>query len=109
MLFNTNISFIKTKLIFMATIDFEFRNQIYSAGYSIMNNISEGFGRESDKEFKRFLDYSKGSSWEVKNMYYIAEDLKYLNSETANIRREACEHEKNSIAKLMNHLKSKIK
>lgn len=85
--------------------DFEFRNQIYSAGYSIMNNISEGFGRESKKEFARFLDYSKGSAWEVKNMYYIAEDVNYIDDETALKRREACEHEKNSIAKLRNHLK----
>lgn len=85
--------------------DFEFKNQIYSAGYSIMNNISEGFGRESNKEFIRFLDFSKGSAWEVKNMYYIAEDLNYINSETANKRRDASEHEKNSIAKLIIYLK----
>ncbi|MGD9994930.1 MAG: four helix bundle protein [Salinivirgaceae bacterium] len=87
--------------------DFEFKNQIYSAGYSIMNNISEGFGRESVKEFIRFLDFSKGSSCEVKNMYYIAEDVKYIDPETAKIRRDACEFEKNSVAKLMNYLKSK--
>ncbi|HAZ00780.1 MAG TPA: four helix bundle protein [Marinilabiliales bacterium] len=85
--------------------DFEFRNQIYSAGYSIMNNISEGFGRESKKEFIRFLDFSKGSSWEDKNMYYIAEVVGYIDSEIAKKRREACEFEKNSIAKLMGYLK----
>ncbi len=51
--------------------DFGFKDQIYSAGFSIMNNISEGFGRESRKEFHRFLDFSKGSCCEVKNMYYI--------------------------------------
>lgn len=85
--------------------DFEFRNQIYSAGYSIMNNISEGFGRESKREFHRFLDYSKASAWEVKNMYYIAEDVGYINSNVAKKRREALEHEKNSIAKFMQYLK----
>ncbi len=85
--------------------DFEFNNQIYSAGYSIMNNISEGFGRESKKEFCRFLDFSKGSAWEVKNMYYIAEDVFYLSTDKAQERRDSCEHVKNSIAKLMQHLK----
>ncbi len=94
-------------LDFSEAKDFEFKNQIYSAAYSIMNNISEGFGRESVKEFVRFLDYSKGSSWEVKNMYYIAEDIKYIDAETAKNRRDACEFEKNSIAKLMNYLKTK--
>lgn len=85
--------------------DFEFRNQIYSAGYSIMNNISEGFGRESKKEFHRFLDFSKASAWEVKNMYYIAEDVKYIDPKKAELRREECERVKNSIAKFMIHLK----
>ncbi len=91
-------------LDFADTRDFGFKDQIYRAGYSIMNNISEGFGRESKKEFRHFLDYSKGSAWEVKNMYYIAEDVGYINAEIALKRREDCEHVKNSIAKLMNHL-----
>jgi four helix bundle protein len=55
------------------------------------------------------LDYSKGSCWEVKNMYYLAEDVNYLDKETATMRREACEYEKNSIAKFMNHLKKGYK
>ena len=52
--------------------DFIFRNQITSAGISVMNNISEGFSRNSNAEFRRFLSYSKGSAAEVKNMFYIA-------------------------------------
>lgn len=94
-------------LDFSENKDFEFKNQIYSAGYSIMNNISEGFGRESDKEFVRFLDFAKGSCCEVKNMYYVAEDLNYRDAITADNRRSPIEHEKNSIAKLMNYLKNK--
>jgi four helix bundle protein len=53
--------------------DFGFRDQITRAGISIMNNISEGFCRGGDPEFKQFLKISKGSAGEVKNMYYIAE------------------------------------
>ncbi|RPH28707.1 MAG: four helix bundle protein [Bacteroidales bacterium] len=87
--------------------DYSFKNQIYSEGFSIMNNISEGFGRESKQEFHRFLDFAKGSCCEVKNMYYIAEDLKYLDAETSHKRREKCELEKNSIAKFMKYLKIK--
>jgi len=94
---------------FKNTKDFSFKNQIYSAGFSIMNNISEGFGRESKIEFHRFLDFSKASCNEVKNMYYIAEDLKYISKEIAIIRRDRCEQEKNSIAKLMKYLKTKKK
>ena len=86
--------------------DFNFKNQIQSAGYFIMNNISEGFGRESKKEFHHFLDIAKGSCCEVKDIYYIAEDLSYIDHETALKRREQCEFEKNSIAKLMKYLKT---
>jgi four helix bundle protein len=47
----------------------------------------EGFSRESDKEFKQFLNISKGSDGEVKSMYYVAEDQKYVTVEIANDRR----------------------
>jgi four helix bundle protein len=35
--------------------DFTFKDQISSAGISTMNNISEGFCRGSDAEFRQFL------------------------------------------------------
>jgi four helix bundle protein len=61
--------------------DFILKNQIISAGLSIMNNIAEGFSRESDREFKQFLNISRGSDGEVKSMYYVALDQKYVTSE----------------------------
>lgn len=92
---------------FAACRDFEFRNQINSAAISIMNNIAEGHGRESKKEFHQFLNIANSSCNEVKSMYYIAEDLNYTDKTTTENRISRCEHEKNSIAKLMYHLKSK--
>jgi four helix bundle protein len=41
--------------LFKESRDYSFRDQIQRASVSIMNNISEGFGRGSDLEFKRFL------------------------------------------------------
>lgn len=41
--------------------DFSFKDQIQRACISISNNIAEGFERQSDKEYKRFLFISKGS------------------------------------------------
>jgi len=46
-----------------------------------MNNIAEGFGRHSNKEFIRFLDISQSSGREVKSMLYVFEDLSYLESD----------------------------
>jgi four helix bundle protein len=86
--------------------DFVFKNQITSAGISIMNNISEGFHRNSDTEFRNFLNISKGSAGEVKNMYYIAEDLSYIDQKTAKSRRERCQRIINGSGSLMSYLKS---
>ena len=85
--------------------DFTFKNQMTGAGISVMNNISEGFCRNSDSEFRHFLNISKGSLGEVKNMYYIAEDLKYIPEQTAIERREKCQTISNAIGSLMKYLK----
>ena len=86
--------------------DFTFKDQICSAGISVMNNISEGFGRNSDAEFRHFLNISKGSSAEVKSMYYIAEDLNYVDYEIADKRRILCQKIVNGTSRLMKYLKS---
>jgi len=85
--------------------DFNFRNQITSAGISIMNNISEGFCRKSDAEFSQFLNISKGSAGEVKSMYYIAEDQDYITSDIAIERRNKSQKIINGIRSFMKYLK----
>lgn len=55
--------------------DYFFRDQILRAALSISNNIAEGFGRRSKREFLYFLNISKGSSNEVESMLYILSDL----------------------------------
>jgi four helix bundle protein len=79
-----------TKLIYRETLtgvflrDFELRGQIRRASVSIMANIAEGFGRNSDKEFSNFLNIAHGSAYEVQSHLYIAFDLNYINQETFN-------------------------
>ena len=85
--------------------DFTFRNQVTGAGISIMNNISEGFCRNSDAEFRQFLNISKGSAGEVKNMYYIAEDQTYVTPEISLNRRQKCQNLLNGTSRLMNYLR----
>jgi four helix bundle protein len=86
--------------------DFSFKDQITRAGISIMNNISEGFCRNSDAEFRQFLNISKGSAGEVKSMYYIAEDQNYITSEVATDRRIKSQKLINGNSSFMNYLKS---
>lgn len=89
--------------------DFGFKDQITRAGVSVMNNISEGFCRNGDKEFRYFLNISRGSSGELKNMYYIAEDQKYVDNETSIDRRNQAQRLINSISALILYLKNSKK
>lgn len=59
--------------------DFGFKDQIQRASISIMNNIAEGFERSSNKDFIKFLNYSKGSAGEVRSLLYVAYDLQYID------------------------------
>jgi four helix bundle protein len=86
--------------------DFGFKDQICRAGISIMNNISEGFCRGGNPEFKQFLKISKGSAAEVKSMYYIAEDQGYIVKDTAIERRTKAQYLINGNAALIKYLKS---
>ena len=53
-------------------------DQMRRAVVSIPSNIAEGFGRESDKEFKHFLSIARGSLFEVKTQLQLAEDISLL-------------------------------
>jgi four helix bundle protein len=64
--------------------DFAFKDQICRAVISISNNIAEGFDRNSDADFSRFLFISIASCSEVKSMLHIGERLNYNSSEQKN-------------------------
>ena len=53
-------------------------SQIQRAAVSIPTNISEGCGRNSDKELSRFIDISIGSSFEIETLLCISLELKYI-------------------------------
>ncbi|MCD6149555.1 four helix bundle protein [bacterium] len=61
--------------------DFGFRDQIQRASVSIMNNIAEGFERQSNKEFRQFLFIAKGSCGEVRSMLDLALELGYISKD----------------------------
>jgi four helix bundle protein len=86
--------------------DFGFRDQIQRCSVSIMNNIAEGFCRNSDAEFRQFLNVSRGSTGELKSMYYIAEDLNYLPGKLTIDRRNTISGLMAGITSFMKYLKS---
>src|SRR5688572_30698161 len=58
--------------------DYDTKGQLKKAALTTMNNIAEGFGRFSRKDFIRFLDIAQSSVLEVQSMLYVLEDLEYL-------------------------------
>ena len=67
---------------FSSLRDFGFRDQIFRASVSIMNNIAEGFDRGTDRELKQFLVIARGSAAEVRSMLILAKDLGYIEENT---------------------------
>lgn len=55
--------------------DFGMRDQLRRAAVSISNNIAEGFEYDNNKDFIKFLRYSKGSSGELRSMLLSSKKL----------------------------------
>lgn len=62
-----------------ASKDFGYRDQVQRAAISVTSNIAEGFELNNNKEFVRYLKYSKGSCGEIRSLLTVASDLQYIN------------------------------
>ena len=56
-------------------------SQLRRATTAIPTNISEGCGRNSDKEFNQFLNIALGSALETEYLFILSKDLNYINLE----------------------------
>lgn len=57
---------------------YRFAEQLRAASLSISNNIAEGSGSTSKKEFRQYLNHSHRSIFEAVNMIFIATRRKYI-------------------------------
>jgi len=55
------------------------RWQMLDSSGSIMDNIAEGFERGSNKEFRSFLGFSRGSVGELRSQLYRCADIELAN------------------------------
>jgi four helix bundle protein len=60
---------------------YKFAEQLRSACMSITNNIAEGSGSFSDKDFANFLNIARRSIFECANILYIFERRKIISLE----------------------------
>lgn len=58
--------------------DFELVGQVRKSSISSMANIAEGFHRNSNKDFMKFLDYARASVAESVSHCYAALDQNYI-------------------------------
>lgn len=61
--------------------DYGLRDQLRRACIWVMSNISEGYARQTDKEFAQFLYIALGSAAEAQSLLYSAQDLNYISKE----------------------------
>jgi four helix bundle protein len=59
--------------------EYGLKSQLRRAGVSIPSNIAEGCSRSSQKDFKRFLEYSLGSAFEVETDIVVAQRLSMIS------------------------------
>lgn len=58
--------------------------QMRRAVISIPSNIAEGSGRNSNKDFSKFIDYAIGSSYELETQLLISLDLEFISENELN-------------------------
>ena len=80
-------------------------DQMRRAALSVLSNIAEGFERDSDAEFVRFLYIAKGSSGELRGQVLVALDQKYLTKEVYDDLTACCRRISGSLSNLIAYLK----
>ncbi|MBW2064674.1 MAG: four helix bundle protein [Deltaproteobacteria bacterium] len=68
--------------------DFGLANQITRNAVSSMANIAEGFHRKSNRDFMKFLDYSRASVAETLSHAYAAFDQGYVDEKELKTMKE---------------------
>ena len=84
--------------------DFPLRDQVRRAMISISSNIVEGFEKNNNNEFIRFLKISKGSAGEVRNQLLIALAVGYISQEQFDKTNQELEDLANQIGGFISYL-----
>jgi len=89
--------------------DFNLRNQIRRAIVSVSSTIVEGFEKNNNNEFVRFLRMAKGSVGEARNQLYVALAIGYINKQEFETVNKELEELANQIGSFISYLEKKKK
>ena len=84
---------------------YRFAEQLRGAGMSISNNISEGSGSDSARDFAHFLNIAKRSTFENANIIILLRRRNLITSEKENELLEILDKLSRKIANLRKTLK----
>lgn len=87
---------------------FGLTSQIRRCSISIPSNISEGFGRGTNKDYYRFLTISLGSLFEFQTQIEIAYNLKYISLDKFNKLYEDSRELERMLTSFMNKIKDTL-
>lgn len=85
--------------------DWGLKDQIRRAATSISNNIAEGFEYDNNKDFIKFLRYSKDSAGELRSMLFALKKIEFINEEFYSNMYERLISISKQIAGLIKYLK----
>lgn len=84
-IWNNGIQIVKETYLLSKKLPKDERNglkiQVTRASVAIPSNIAEGCSRNSDIEFKRFLEIAMGSLFELQTQLLICQELEFLTKE----------------------------
>ena len=95
----------KVSLLLPDEEKFGLTSQIRRAAVSVPSNIAEGSSRNSEVEYKRFLEIAMGSLFEIETLLIIILELSLIEEEKVKPLFDKVQSEQ----KMINNLISKIK
>jgi len=95
--FGTTKNFPKTEI-------YSLTSQINRSVVSVPSNIAEGASRSSDKDFKRFLEISLGSLYELQTQIVLSSYKNYISKKELEILEDRIEELQKMISGFMKSL-----
>ncbi len=87
---------------------FALSDQMRRAAVSIPSNIAEGYGRNTTRDYARFLGIARGSIYELETQMNICIMLGYISEQDASKAFDFCEEISRIIFAIIEKLNSKI-